>query len=149
MKNYTYISLKEKPELLKGAAKWFSDKWNVEEKAYEQCMSAYLNNETEYGWYLCLYNNEIVAGLGVIENDFHKRVDLLPNICAVYTLKQHRCQGIAGVLLSKAVNDLKIKGISPVYLVTNHVGFYEKYDFEFVCMVECDDGELSRLYRRC
>lgn len=29
--------------------------------------------ETEYDWYLCLDGDNIVGGLGVIENDFHDR----------------------------------------------------------------------------
>ncbi len=62
-------------------------------------MEAYLNNETEYGWYLCLAGEHIVGGLGVIENDFHNRKDLSPNVYAVYTEKEYRCQGIAGKLL--------------------------------------------------
>ncbi len=40
----------------------------------------------------------IVAGLGVIENDFHNRKDLAPNVCAVYTEEDCRCKGIAGKL---------------------------------------------------
>ena len=42
------------------------------------------------GWYLCLDSECIVGGLGVIENDFHDRKDLKPNVCAVYTEKEYR-----------------------------------------------------------
>lgn len=38
----------------------------------------------------------IVGGLGVIENDFHNRKDLTPNVCAVYVDEDYLCQGIAG-----------------------------------------------------
>ena len=44
-------------------------------------MESYLKTETEYGWYLCLDGNRIVGGMGVIENDFHDRKDLCPNVC--------------------------------------------------------------------
>lgn len=37
---------------------------------------------------------KIVAGMGLIENDFHDKKDLSPNVCAVYTEEEHRCQGI-------------------------------------------------------
>lgn len=50
-------------------------------------MDAYLNKETEYGWYLCLVGEKTVGGMGVIDNDFHNRKELTPNICAVYTKK--------------------------------------------------------------
>lgn len=110
-------------------------------------MNAYLNKETENGWYLCLDREKIVAGLGVIENDFHNRKDLTPNICAVYTEEEYRCKGIAGNLLNLAVTDMKSKGITPIYLVTDHTDFYERYDWEFLCMVQGDDElEMTRMY---
>ena len=85
MREYQYITLREKPELKNSAAEWFHNKWGVATEAYLECMEAYLHKETEYGWYLCLNDNQIVGGLGVIENDFHDRKDLTPNVCAVYT----------------------------------------------------------------
>ena len=73
-------------------------------------MEAYLNNETEYGWYLCL-------------------------------------EGIAGQLLDIVVKDMKSKGITPIYLITNHVNFYERYGWEFLCMVQGDnEPDMSRMY---
>ena len=110
-------------------------------------MGSYLNNETEYGWYLCLDSGRIVGGLGVIENDFHNRKDLAPNVCAVYTDKEYRCQGIAGQLLDIAVKDMKSKGITPIYLITDHTSFYERYGWEFLCMVQEDHGpDMTRMY---
>ena len=81
-----FLTLRDKPELKEEAAEWFSSKWSVPKEAYLECMDAYLNHQTELGWY-------------------------------------------------------------PVYLVTNHVGFYERYGWEFFCMVK-GDGEpyLSRMY---
>lgn len=76
---------------------------------------------------LCLDGDKIIAGMGVIENDFHDRKDLMPNICAVYTEEEYRCQGIAGQLLNIVVEDCRQKGISPVYLITDHINFYERY----------------------
>ena len=147
MSDFAYVTLRQRPELLDTAASWFQAKWNVPKEAYLACMTAYLKKETEYGWYLCLDEDQIVGGLGVIENDFHDRKDLSPNVCAVYTEEDYRCQGIAGQLLNMAVADLKSKGISPVYLLTNHTGFYERYGWEFLCMAQ-GNGEpyLSRMY---
>lgn len=78
---YEYITLREKPEWMISAAEWFHSKWGVPTEAYLECMDAYLRNETEYRWYLCLNGDQIIGGLGVIENDFHDRKDLTPNIC--------------------------------------------------------------------
>ena len=147
MKDYLCVTLRERHDLERVAAEWFHGKWGVPAEAYLECMEAYLKRETEYGWYLCLDGGRIVGGLGVIENDFHDRKDLSPNICAVYTEEEYRRRGIAGKLLNMAVDDLKTKGISPVYLVTDHVGFYERYGWSFLCMVR-EDGkhEMTRMY---
>ena len=147
MTKYNYVTLRDVPELIGPASEWFNNKWGVPKEAYLECMEAYLNNETEYGWYLCLNDNKIIGGLGVIKNDFHNRKDLTPNICAVFTENNFRCQGISGVLLNMAVEDLRIKGITPVYLVTDHTGFYENYGWEFFCMVQCDnEPNMSKMY---
>ena len=94
-------------------------------------MTDYLNRKTEYGWYLCLDGEKIIGGLGVIENDFHDRKDLKPNVCAVYTEEAYRKQGIAGQLLNTVVEDMRSKGIFALYLVTDHIGFYECYGWDF------------------
>ena len=139
--------LRQKPELKEAAAAWFHDKWGVPQEAYLECMKAYINNETEYGWYLCLDSGRIAGGLGVIENDFHDRKDLAPNVCAVYTEKEYRCQGIAGQLLDIVVKDMKSKGITPIYLITDHTSFYERYGWEFLCMVQGDnEPDMTRMY---
>ena len=63
-------------------------------------------------------------------------------MCALY-----RRQGIAGQLLDMVVEDMRSKGITPVYLLTDHINFYERYGWEFFCMVQGDDEpELSRMY---
>lgn len=141
------ISLRQSCESADAAAQWFHQKWDVPKEAYLECMNDYLDGLTEYGWYLCLDGDTIVGGLGVIENDFHDRKDLTPNICAVFTEVEYRCKGIAGRLLNMAIDDLRTKGISPVYLLTDHTAFYERYGWEFLCIVQGDGADsMSRMY---
>ena len=41
-------------------------------------------------------------------------------------------------------------GIDTLYLVTDHVSFYERYGWEFLCMVQGDgEEEQSRMYVHC
>lgn len=147
MSEFKYITLREYPEIMDSAADWFNSKWGVPKEAYLECMQSYLSGETELGWYLCLDGDKIIGGMGVIENDFHDRKDLTPNVCAVYTEESYRKKGVAGVLLNMVVDDLKSKGISPVYLVTDHTCFYERYGWEFFCMAQGDgEPDMTRLY---
>lgn len=149
MTDFDIVALRERPALLDAAAGWFHEKWGVPKGEYLVRMRAYLDGETEYGWYVCLDGERIVGGLGVIDNDSHDRKDLSPNVCAVYTEASHRGRGIAGRLLARVVSDMRRAGVSPLYLLTDHVGFYERYGWEFVCMAQ-GDGESapSRVYRK-
>lgn len=98
-------------------------------------------------WYMAIKDNKIIGGLGVIENDFHNRKDLAPNVCAVYTEKNKRCNGIAGALLEYVCVDMKKKGIDTLYLVTDHTCFYERYGWKFLCMVQGDgESDMARMY---
>lgn len=147
MNEYSYVTLRQIPELKETAAAWFHAKWGVPQEAYLECMESYLKNETECGWYLCLDGELIIGGLGVIENDFHNRKDLSPNVCALYTEENYRCRGIAGQLLDMVVKDMRSKGIAPLYLITDHTSFYERYGWEFLCMVQGNnEPDMIRMY---
>ena len=114
MADYQYRTLRQVPAVKNAAAEWFHCKWGVPQEAYLACMDAYLSGETELGWYLCFDGERIIGGMGVIENDFHDRLDLTPNVCAVYTEADYRGRGIAGNLLNMVVEDLRCKGISDI-----------------------------------
>ena len=142
------IRLKDQPELLTAAAQWFHEKWGIPPEAYLESMQQCLaGNHPVPQWYLALEQDRIIGGLGVIENDFHNRKDLTPNVCAVYTEENHRLQGIAGALLARVCSDMKEQGIDTLYLLTDHTSFYERYGWEFFCMVQGDgEPEPSRMY---
>lgn len=146
---YTVIALREHPQWAKKAARWFHSKWHVPLEAYEESINACLKGEAPVPqWYLALDGEAIVGGLGVIENDFHHRKDLKPNVCAVYTEAPYRGRGIAGALLNHVCRDMADMGIDTLYLVTDHTSFYERYGWEFFCMAQGDgEDHLTRLYR--
>lgn len=145
---YSLVPLRDKPDMLQKAAAWFHQKWGVPMEAYRESMEDCLTGKGPVPqWYLALDGERIVGGMGVIENDFHHRKDLAPNVCAVYTEEDRRGQGIAGALLDLTCRDMKQLGISTLYLVTDHTSFYERYGWEFFCMVQGDgEPELSRMY---
>ena len=145
---YNIIRLVDMPEWKENMARWFHEKWGIPLAAYMESMEDCLTGKTPVPqWYLALEQDNIIAGMGVIENDFHNRKDLAPNVCAVYTEPDKRCNGIAGALLNYVSCDMKEKGIGTLYLLTDHTSFYERYGWEFLCMVQGDgEPELSRMY---
>ena len=144
------LNLREHPELLDRAAAWFHAKWGIPLEAYRESMEACLKGEGPVPqWYMAVDGDTIVGGLGVIENDFHDRKDLAPNVCAVYVEETHRCQGIAGALLNHVCADMAGMGVGTLYLLTDHTSFYERYGWEFLCMAQGDgEPEPSRMYVR-
>lgn len=144
---YTLHKLREFPSMVPDAAKWFQHTFGVPEEAYRESMEDMLAGKSPVPqWYVAIVDGEIVAGMGVIENDFHDRKDLTPNVCAVYTDEPYRGQGIARALLELVCRDMAEQGINTLYLVTDHTSLYERYGWEFYCMAQGDDGP-TRLYR--
>ena len=145
---YLITRLTDRPELKAQAVAWFHAKWGVPEQAYLDSMDDALREAGPVPqWYLVLESSRIIGGMGVIENDFHDRKDLTPNVCAVYTEPDRRCRGIAGALLQLVCRDMHEKGIDTLYLLTDHTGFYERCGWEFFCMAQGDGEEsLSWMY---
>lgn len=99
--DYEIIRLTDKPEMKEPAAQWFHEKWGIPKEAYTESIEDCLTKRNPVPqWYVAMQNDRIIGGLGVIENDFHDRKDLTPNVCAVYTEEDCRCKGIAGALLN-------------------------------------------------
>ena len=116
------IKIREHRELMKQASEWFHTKWEVPAEAYAESMEACLD------------------GKGSVP-------DLRPNVCALYVEEAYRCRGIAGKLLDHACEDMAEFGIDTLYLVTDHTSFYEKYGWDFLCMVEEAESQNSiRMY---
>lgn len=143
----TILRLTDCPQRLEEWSEWFHEKWGIPQAAYRESMEACLSGKAVPQWYVAEVGGRIAAGLGVIENDFHDRKDLTPNICAVFTEPEFRGQGIAGRLLGFACEDMRAKGIPTLYLLTDHTSFYERYGWEFLCMAQGDgEEEPSRMY---
>ena len=99
----------------------------IPEDAYAESMNKSLSADTVVpAWYTVIKDERIIAGLGVIENDFHDRPDLTPNVCAVYVEAEYRNRGIAGEMLGYVCKDMSAHGIDTLYLLTDHTGFYER-----------------------
>lgn len=148
MKEDAILSIREHPEWKDKAARWFHEKWGIPLAAYEESMEDCLHTAGPVPrWYVAVNGREILGGLGVIENDFHDRKDLTPNVCAVYVEPACRGQGMAGRLLHRVCEEFEKMGIDTLYLLTDHTGFYERYGWEFFCMAQGDGEEQpSRLY---
>lgn len=145
-----FIKIRNYPKYINQASCWFHQKWSIPQEVYLESMHECIQKKTCVPqWYLVMEAEKIIAGLGVIDNDFHNRKDLTPNICAVYVEENYRNQGIANKMLENVCEDMKSLGIKMIYLVTDHTSFYEKCGFEYLEDVKNEGEEnYSRLYQR-
>ncbi len=148
MEQYKIVKIREHQELIQQASKWFHAKWHIPQQAYFESMKKSIDNAaTVPQWYVVFDKEDIIAGLGVIENDFHNRKDLSPNVCAVFVEQNYRKQGLAGEMLAFVCKDFCDMGIDTLYLVTDHTSFYERYGWEFLCMAQgTGEPEMTRMY---
>ena len=69
------ICLRNHSEFLFAAFSWFSSKWGIPSEVYEESMKECMERKTGIPqWYVIVDGQRnIIAGAGVIENDFHDR----------------------------------------------------------------------------
>lgn len=148
--SYHIVNLSSIPERRTELARWFHEKWGIPMKAYLESMDESLRASGAVPqWYAAVENGRFIGGAGVIQNDFHDRKDLAPNVCAVYVEPDCRGRGVAGALLDYICRDMKTRGVGTLYLVTDHDSFYERYGWEFLCPVQGDgEPQESRMYVR-
>lgn len=128
------ISIRENPNYKDLAIEFFQQSWkSVWPVIYKDCIDHCINASNDLPqWYLLEKENEIIGGAGLITNDFISRGDLYPWVCAIFIVEKHRGNAYGSLLLEKAKNDTKKSGFEYLYLCTEHIGYYEKYGFEYI-----------------
>ncbi len=147
MEGIRLVRLRQEPERREAMARWFHERWGIPQEVYEESMAKCLTGQAAVPqWYLLVEGEAVAAGAGVIENDFHDRPDLRPNLCALYVEACCRGKGLARRLLDEVRRDMGRLGEERLYLVTDHVGFYEKCGWEFLTLVSDLEGQPERMY---
>ncbi|WP_132249942.1 GNAT family N-acetyltransferase [Natranaerovirga pectinivora] len=143
------ISIKKHPEYKDRAIKYFQSKWASKNsmKVYEDCITNCITTSNPLPqWYLLMDNDNIIGCAGLITNDFISRMDLYPWVCAVYIEKEYRGNAYGSILLEQAKKDAKEGGFPHLYLCTDHIGYYEKYGFQYIGTGYHPWGDNSRIY---
>ncbi len=146
------ISVRDYPEYLETAIEYIYSKWgNVNNSlCYRDCVEHSIDVESALPrWYLMIDDNDEVIGCGgLLSNDYISRMDLSPWISSMYVEESMRGQALGSKLLEHIESDAKSAGFNQVYLATNHLGYYEKYGFEFCGIGYHPWGDSSRIYTK-
>ena len=142
------ISVRENPEYKDQAIKYLQDTWDeMPPIVYEDCINHSIGSASKLPqWYLLLKDQEIIGCTGLVPNDFISRMDLSPWACAVFVEEKYRGNAYGALLLDKAKEDAKNAGFDHLYLCTDHIGYYEKYGFNYIGQGYHPWEEESRIY---
>lgn len=142
------ISIRETPGYRDIAIKYFQQSWkSVLPIIYEDSITHSIGaRDALPQWYLLENDNQIIGCAGLITNDFVSRVDLYPWVCAIFIDEKYRGNAYGSLLIEKAKTDTKKAGFNKLYLCTSHIGFYEKYGFEYIGQGYHPWGEESKIY---
>lgn len=145
------LSVRENNDIAEDALKYIQGIWasNQSLPVYRDCILHSLDSESPLPqWYLLYDENRIIGCCGLITNDFISRMDLWPWLCALYVEKTHRGHGYGALLINRVIKDTNQLGFQNLYLCTDHVGYYERYGFEYLAQGFHPWGESSRIYHQ-
>ncbi|AEV67625.1 GNAT family N-acetyltransferase [Acetivibrio clariflavus] len=144
---YDIVGIRENKEYLIKAIDFFTEKWGIERRIYEDCLSNSITTQSPLPrWFLMLHNGEIIGGYGLITNDFISRQDLFPWLCALYIEEKYRGNELGAKLLEHGRIEAAKLGYKKIYLCTDHVGYYEKYGWSCIGKGFHPWGEESKIY---
>jgi N-acetylglutamate synthase and related acetyltransferases len=145
------VSVRQQPDIVDVAIRYIQSKWaNANSMAmYDDCIRHALTASIPLPqWYLLYANTSKPIGCaGLITNDFISRSDLYPWACALYVEESARGNNYGALLLDQAKTDARAAGFSYLYLCTDHVGYYERFGYEYIGTGYHPWGESSRIYR--
>lgn len=143
------ISIRETPQYTNRAIAYFQKSWSsVLPVIYQDSIAHSIHAKNSLPqWYLLEKESVIIGCAGLITNDFISRGDLYPWLCALYIEENHRGNEYAKLLMERIQQDTKSFGYEHLYLCTEHIGYYEKYGFEYVGQGYHPWGEESRIYQ--
>lgn len=96
--------------------------------------------------YILADNENLVSFCTLTKRDCIDDSSLYPWIGFVYTKDEYRGNRYSKVLIDFACKRAKEQDFDKVYLATDHIGFYEKYGFEYVETRTDIYNEQSRIY---
>lgn len=144
---YKILNVRNNPDYLEIATDYFSCKWGIDRQIYYNSISDSISTKNALPrWYLMKDNVNIIGSFGLIENDFMVRKDLLPWLCALYVEENMRGKGLGASLLECGCKEAKKLGFSKLYLCTDHIGYYERYSWQYLGDEESEFGGKTRVY---
>lgn len=145
------VNLKDYPEYIEEVSSWVWKEWSsshgakLEDIIYRTKHS--IKEDTIPMMFIALINKEAVGVVSLWNNDLTARQDLSPWMATLYIKRKYRNQGIGTILQKKSIEVAKSLNYEYLYLITDHVGYYEKTGWIFLEQAPLGNGKMTNIYR--
>lgn len=145
------VNLKDHLEYLEEVSKWVWKEWSevhgasLEDIIYRSKHSICEDKIPQM--YIALYNKEVIGVVSLWNNDLTARQDLTPWMATLFIKEEYRNLGVGTILQEKSIEVARSLKYDYLYLITDHVGYYEKTGWKFLELAPLGDGRMTHIYQ--
>ena len=142
-------------EIFNKICEWNYNWWGVKNNDSYEKVRCYFEHSLNCGEklpqiFIALIDNKPVGMYQIsMSDDIDCRPDIYPWLVNVYVDEKYRSNGICSQLMKTVKENAKNIGLKELYLYTEHIGLYEKYEWQFIENVNTfkNDSPIVRLYK--
>ncbi|HEU5114821.1 MAG TPA: GNAT family N-acetyltransferase [Candidatus Paceibacterota bacterium] len=138
-------------EHLSLVSEWLWREWNSDDgrsvKDVEYRTEHCLEKDRVPMTFVALFKDKPIGTYSLWTNDLKTRQDLTPWLSVLYVVPEMRGKGLGTLLQQHAISQAKKLKYESLYLITDHVGYYEKAGWVFLETAPLRDGRRTRIYR--
>lgn len=142
------VNLADRTDMIDLVSQWRWKEWLID-SPFE-----YVKYSTEHNihrdripmTFVAFINDRPVGTVALWMNDLSCRQDLYPWMASLYVDEGHRNMGIGEKLQAHAISIAKDLGYKSMYLITDHVGYYERFGWTFMEVAPKANGRKTRIY---
>lgn len=145
------VNLRDNLEYLEEVSEWVWKEWSevhgasLEDVIYRSKHSICEDKIPQM--YIALYNKEVIGVVSLWNNDLTARQDLTPWMATLFIKEEYRNLGVGTILQNKSIEIARSLNYDYLYLITDHVGYYERTGWEFLELAPLGDGRNTHVYR--
>lgn len=143
-----FINVADRMELVDLVSRWRWQQWNRDKPLEYIRYSAEHNAQRDRipMTFMAMLQDQPVGMVSLWMNDLACRQDLHPWMASLYVDEAHRNKGIGRLLQAHATSVARELGYARIYLITDHVGYYERFGWSFLELAPMSDGGTTRIY---
>ncbi|WP_055108583.1 GNAT family N-acetyltransferase [Paenibacillus ihumii] len=142
------VNLADREDCLDNVSRWLWQEWGSG-SAFEYIRYAVQHNtQTDRipMTFVAIADDEPIGTVSLWMNDLKCRQDLYPWVASLYVAEAKRRMGVGERLQAHAIDEARKLGYPHLYLLTDHVGYYERFGWAYKELAPKGDGQYTRIY---